>query len=60
MATELLRNFEVQADRLGVANLQITVRLRGETRLNPPTMLSGSHVCGYHLADKIIRAVLGF
>jgi hypothetical protein len=51
---------EAQANRLGVPDLQVAVGLWGEACLHPPTMLTSSHICGYSLADKIIRAVLAF
>ena len=38
-----------------MADLQIAVGLRRETRLHTSIVLSSSDICGHHLADEINR-----
>ena len=52
-AAEFLGDAEIQADRLGVADMQVAVRLRrkaGDDRLMPPRRQIGAH----DVADKIL------
>ena len=53
MAAEFLGDAEIQRDRLGVADMQITVRLRreaGDDRLMPARRQIGAH----DVADEIL------
>src|SRR5205814_1083312 len=51
-AAELARDAEVQADALGVANVQVTVRLRRKARVDARIFVLG-HVRGDDVADEI-------
>ena len=51
-AVELMRDPEVQADRLGVTNMKISVRFRRKTRDNL-AVFSSTQVIRYNVADKI-------
>src|SRR6185437_12172495 len=53
-AAELARDAEIQADALGVADVQITVRLRRKTRVNARIFIF-RHVLGDDVADEIGR-----
>jgi hypothetical protein len=44
---------EVQADRLGVADVQVAVRLGREPRRHAPAVLSGAAVLGHDRADEV-------
>src|SRR5436309_10805966 len=44
---------EVQADRLGVADVEVAVGLRGETGDDPPAVPAGGAVAFHLLADEI-------
>ena len=46
---------KIEADRLGVANMQMPIRLRRKSRHHPPAVLAGLQVCGDDLANKIRR-----
>jgi len=50
---ELLRQAEVEADRLGVANVQIAVGLGRKARVHPAAMLVGLDVGADDVADEI-------
>ena len=52
-AAELLGDAEVQADRLGVADVQVAVRLRRKPRVHTPAMSAGPQVLGDDLADEV-------
>src|SRR5262249_56015806 len=49
---------EIQADRLGVADMEIAVRLGWKPRRHPAVMLSAGNVVGDDGADEIDRAAL--
>ena len=51
----LLRQSEVQANGLGVADVQIPVRFRGEAR-DGDSAVSLCQVLGHHLADEVFFA----
>ena len=54
LAAELLRDAEIERDRLGVADMEIAVRLRrkaGDHLLDAP----GGEVSGDNIADEIAR-----
>ena len=53
---ELGGDAEVQADRLGVADVQVAVGFRGEPGLDPAAVLSRRHVVGDDLAEEIEAA----
>ncbi len=53
-AAELAGDAEIQADGLGVADVQVAVRLRREARVNL-RVLPRPHVLGHDVADKIRR-----
>src|SRR5205085_11978308 len=57
-AAELMRNAEIEADGLGMADVEITVRLRREPGLDPG-VLSGLHVLDHDVADEIGRLLVG-
>ena len=52
LAAELGRQAEVQANRFGVADVQITVWLRGEARVNPSLVLVGLQVVENDIANS--------
>ena len=57
MAAELLGNAEIQADRFGVADMEVAVWLRrksGDDRFAPPGIQVGSH----DVADEILARFL--
>ena len=56
LAAELRRQAEVQADRLGVADVQIAVRLRRKARVHAPLILVGLQVVQNDVANEIRRA----
>src|SRR5512134_173403 len=55
-APEFLRNAEVDADGLRVADVQIAVRLRREARLHAPAVLTGRDLVGNDLVDDVAAA----
>jgi hypothetical protein len=55
----LLRDAEVEADRLGVADVEIAVRFRGETGDHPSAVLASGAVLGNPLADEVARGGSG-
>jgi len=59
LAAELLGDAKVQADRLGVSDVQIPVRLRREPCLDPSTVLARSHRIGHDLANEVERTFSG-
>ena len=52
-AAKVLRDIEVQTDRLRVADLEVAIGFRRETRLHTPVMLTGRHIGSHYLADEI-------
>ena len=54
-AAEFVRDAEVQADRFGVADMQIAVRLRRETGANL-RVLSAANIFRDDVADKVRRS----
>ena len=56
LAAELRRQAEIQADRLGVADVQIAVRLRRKARVHAAAELVGLQVVEDDVADEIGRA----
>ena len=52
-AAELAGDAEVQADRLGVADVQVSVRLGREAGIDPPAVLAGAVVLADDLADEV-------
>ena len=53
VAAVLQRQPEVEADRLGVADVEVAVRLRGKARDHPPAVPAGGAVALDHLADEV-------
>ena len=53
MPAELLRDTEIDADRLGVADVQPSVRLRRETRDDPTAVLPRQPVLGNDVANEV-------
>ena len=53
LAAVLLREPEVQADALRMADVQIAVRLRRKPRMHPPAVLAGGPVGVDDLLDEI-------
>ena len=51
-----MRNAEIQADRLGMADMQVTIRLRWETR--EFAVLSGLQIFRHDVADEVGRSSL--
>jgi hypothetical protein len=49
------RNAEVQADRLGMADVEIAVRFGRETRRHPTAVFVGGEVPGDDVADEVAR-----
>ena len=52
-AAELLRDAEIDADGLRVADVQIAVRLGREARLHAPAVLTGRDLVRDDLADEV-------
>ncbi|OPZ25771.1 MAG: hypothetical protein BWZ02_02311 [Lentisphaerae bacterium ADurb.BinA184] len=52
-AAELARDPEVDADRLGVADVQVAVRLGRKTGVNPAAIAARGHIGPHNLADKV-------
>ena len=57
---EFTGDLKIQANRLGVPDLQVAVRFRRETCLHPPIMFPGGYVGSHHLANEINRLFFGF
>ena len=55
-AAELRGDAEVQADRLGVADVQVAVRLGREAGMDPPVVLAGPQVLKNDLSNEVGRA----
>ena len=55
LAAELLGDAEVQANALGVPDVQIAVGLRGEARLDPAAVFAGAIVFENDLANEVDR-----
>ena len=55
LAAVLLREAEVQADALGVADVQIAVRLRRKPRMHAPAVLAGGAIGVDDLLDEVAR-----
>ena len=61
LAAELLRGAEVQADALRMADVEVAVRLRRETRLDRAAVLAGFEVLADDLVDEVVGEIdLGF
>ena len=56
---ELVRDAEVQADRLGMADVQVAVRLRRKAGVDPPAAPAGGLVGGDDLPDEVESGVFG-
>ena len=54
-AAEFLGDAEVEADRLGVADVQIPVRLRGKPRVDTPAVPALFQIVGDDVADEVLR-----
>jgi hypothetical protein len=52
-AAELPGDAEVEADRLGVADVQVAVGFRGKTRHDPAVVFAIFQVFGHDLANKV-------
>ena len=52
---ELLGHAEIEADRLGVADVQVAVGLRGKAGHDPAVVFAGLQVCGHDVANKVRR-----
>ena len=59
VAAEFAREAEVQADRLGMAEVQVAVRLRRKPRRHASAVLSGGAVVDDDLADEMILCGVG-
>ena len=55
LALELLSDAEVQADRLGVADVEVAVRFRWEPRIDASSVLAGGPVFRDDFTDEIER-----
>ncbi len=55
VAAEFAGDAEVEADRLGVADVQVAVRLRRKTRDDLAAVLAGGYVGGDDLANEVRR-----
>ena len=53
MPAKLVRQPKIQADRLGMANVQIAVRLRRKARLHPPLKFIGLQIFQNDVADEV-------
>jgi hypothetical protein len=53
LTAEILRDSEIQADRLGVADMQVAVRLRRETGMQAAFVLAGGQIAFNDLANEI-------
>ena len=51
--SELLGNPEIQADRLGMTNVQVAIGFRREPRMDSTTEPIGPHVLFYHFPNKV-------
>ena len=56
LAAELLRQPKIQADRFGMANMQIPIGLGRKARMHPAAVLAGGQILHDDLADKVRRA----
>jgi hypothetical protein len=54
-AAELLGDAEVQADRLGVANVELPIRFRRKARDDTAAELAGRDVARHHGANEVGR-----
>jgi hypothetical protein len=52
---ELSGDAEVEADRLGVADVQVAVGFGREAGDDPPGVISGGHIGGDDFANEILR-----
>src|SRR5262249_21771763 len=52
-AAELVRQAEIQADGLGVPDVEVTIRLRRKARPNAPVVLAGLQVVDEDIADEV-------
>src|SRR5450759_4031430 len=59
LSAVLARDAEVQADRLGVADVEVAVRLGGKARRDAPSVLSRAPVLVENVADEILPGGLG-
>ena len=59
MAAEFVRETEVQADRLGMTDVQVSVGLGRKARLHAALVLVGLQVFKNDVADEIRRTGLG-
>ena len=55
MAAVFFGEREIEADGLGVADVQIAVRLRRKARMHAAAVFAGSQIPGNHLADETGR-----
>ena len=60
LAAELLGEAEIQVDRLGVADVQIAVRLRRKARVHAAAVFVGLQIVEDDLADEVGRRRLGW
>src|SRR5262249_19825356 len=58
-AAVLLRDAEVEADRLGMADVQVAVRFRRKARRHPAVMLAAGDGVVDHGGEEIDRPVAG-
>jgi len=56
MSPELVSQAEVDADRLGMSDVEMAVRLGGEARLHAAIVLVGLEVLKNDVADEIRRS----
>ena len=57
---EFLREAEVQADRLGVAEMEVAVGFRGEAGQDTPTVFADAGILDHNVADEIRGSGGGF
>jgi hypothetical protein len=56
-AAKVAGDAKIQANRLGVADVQVAVRLRGEARGHTSGVLSRPHILSNDRADEIERSI---
>ena len=55
MTPVFFRQSEIQADRLGVADMEVAIGFRRKTGMHPAAMFAGGQVPGNHLANEAGR-----
>ena len=52
-ATKFFGDIKIQTDRFRVADLEVAIGFRRETRLHAPVMLTSCNIGSHHLANEI-------